>query len=309
MASLQAHLLVAFLKWTVKRKLRRGRSLEAARDALGANVPRVSRSVIASEETIGGVKGEWSRPRAGGLAGTLLYLHGGGYVVCSPQTHRPLTNGFAKAGFEVFAPDYRLAPEFPFPAAIDDAVSVYRALIARGTDPATLAVAGDSAGGGLTLALLLQLRELGLPMPAAAMLFSPWTDLAITGASGETNARSCAMFDGDLLRGGVEIYLAGADPRDPLASPLYADLHGLPPMRIHASSSESLRDDSTRLAERARAAGVPCGIRLWPVVPHVWQLFKVLPEARESMTIAVDFLKDATASSRPAAENRVRLVK
>jgi acetyl esterase/lipase len=292
------------LKWTVKRNLRAGGDVKTARKVLGV-VSRVSRAVSASNETIGGVEGEWSRPLGGDPGIPMLYLHGGGYAACSPRTHRPVTNSFAKAGFAVFAPAYRLAPAHPFPAAVEDATAVYRALIGRGIDPAQLVVAGDSAGGGLALALLLKLRDLGEPLPAAAMLFSPWTDLACTGASIMENRKSCAMFDEDILRYGAGLYLAGQDPLTPLASPLYADLHGLPALRIHVSGAETLLSDSVRFHERARAAGVACGLRQWPVVPHCWQMIRGLPEAEESMDIAAAFLKGAVAAGKTGGESRI----
>ena len=241
-------------------------------------------------EPVGGVAGEWLRPAGGRAAGTLLYLHGGGYFACSPQTHRPITGGFAKRGLDVFAPDYRLAPEHPFPAAIDDAVAAYRGLLARGIPPGQLVLGGDSAGGGLTLATLLSLRAAGDQLPAAAMLFSPWTDLAGTGETLRSNSRRDAMFTGVGMERAADPYLAGADARNPLASPLYADLHGLPPLMIHAGSYEILLDDSRRLAERARAAGVDVSMQTWPVVPHVWQLFS-MPESGQSLDAAAAFLK------------------
>jgi acetyl esterase/lipase len=295
MASWQARLVTPLLIWKIKRSLRAAKDIMATRGVLDAARPRISARVIATQETIGGVSGEWSRPRVEGNGATLLYLHGGGYVACSATTHRPITNAFAKRGFDVFAPNYRLAPEHPFPAAPVDAVSVYLALLARGVAPERLVVAGDSAGGGLALSLMLMLRDRGAPMPAAAMLFSPWTDLACTGRSLETNARRCAMFTGEILRAGAKVYLGGADPMTPLASPLHANLRGLPQMRVHVGEGETLLDDSLRLVERARAAGVACGARAWPGVPHVWQLFSFLPEAGESLDRAADFLTGAVA--------------
>jgi acetyl esterase/lipase len=297
MASWQANVIVPLLIWKVKRSLRAARDVAATRAILDSARPNVSSRVVASEETVGGVSGEWSRPRGDGNGATLLYLHGGGYVACSATTHRPITNAFAKKGFAVFTPNYRLAPEHPFPAAPVDALTVYLALLARGIAPERLVVAGDSAGGGLALAMMVMLRDRGAPMPAAAMLFSPWTDLACTGRSLETNARRCAMFNKDVLRGGARLYLGGADPMTPLASPLFADLRGLPQMRIHVGEAEVLLDDSLRLVERARAAGVACGARAWPVVPHVWQLFSFLPEAAESLDLAADFLTSAVAAA------------
>ncbi len=292
MASWQAYLTVAFLKLRVKRNLKSQTNVEQARATLNAIKHKVPSGITAKQETIGGVPGEWLSPDAGGAAGTLLYLHGGAYFACSSQTHRPITGGFARRGLEVFAADYRLAPENPFPAAVDDAIAAYRGLLARGVQPSSLVVGGDSAGGGLALAMLLSLRDAGDPMPAAAVLFSPWTDLAGTGATLRSNSRRDAMFTGEGFSRASEPYLAGADPRNPLASPLYADLGGFPPMLIHVGSYEVLLDDSLRVAERARAAGTDVTLQTWPVVPHVWQLFR-MPEVKQSMDAAATFLRNA----------------
>ncbi len=231
---------------------------------------------------------------------TLLYLHGGGFIACSPRTHRPITGWFARHGFRVFAPDYRLAPEHPFPAAVEDAVAAWRAL--RAATPGRIVVAGDSAGGNLSLALMLALRNEGAVLPDAAALFSPATDMAGTGGSMHSNSGRDAMFRGDALQHLAAAYLGGADPRTPLASPLYGDLAGLPPLLIHVGEREVLRDDSTRLAERARAAGVLVDLQVWPVVPHVWQLaHATVPEARRSLAAAAAFLKQAGLNQADAA--------
>ncbi len=301
MASWQSHVLVFILKLRIKRKLKDVVDVDQARKGLVTMKFPIPKGVEIEPGVVGGIAGEWVQMGGTSSGRTLLYLHGGGYFVCSPLTHRPITTGFAKRGFRVFAPDYRLAPEHPFPAAVDDAVAAYRGLIADGIAADTITVAGDSAGGGLTLALLLSLRDAGDALPAAAMLFSPWTDLAATGASLVSNDARDAMFHGDGIKRSTEVYLNGADPRTPLASPLYADLHGLPPLMIHAGSYEVLLDDSTRLAERARAAGTPVQIRLWPVVPHVWQLFPWIPEATESMDEASRFLAAAGDGLRDIA--------
>ena len=232
-------------------------------------------------------------------AATLLYLHGGAYVVCSPATHRPLTAAFARRGFRVVAPQYRLAPEHRFPAALEDAVSVYRGLLAGGGDPARIGVAGDSAGGGLALALLVRLRDLGLPLPAAAALFSPWTDLALTGGTLRSNAARDILFHPVHAARVARHYLGDADPTDPLVSPLYADPSGLPPLLIHVGDSEILLDDSRRVATRAAAAGVEVVFETWPAVPHGWQIAcAVLPEARRSVDVAAAFLRARTAGGR-----------
>ncbi len=296
MASWQAHLTALLLRYRVKNRIQAEMDIHAARQAAAAAVkPRTPPQVTLTEAAVGGVPGEWLRSVAAPPRGTLLHLHGGGYFACSPATHRPITGGFARRGFHVFAPDYRLAPEHPFPAAVEDAVATYRGLLEGGVPANRLTVAGDSAGGGLALAMLVSLRDAGIPLPAAAALFSPWTDLVGTGASLKTNNRRDAMFRGDMIVQGAHPYLAGQDPHHPLASPLYADLQGLPPLLFHVGSYEVLLDDSLRMAARAQAAGVSTVVRTWPVVPHVWQLFPI-PEARVSMDLAADFLHAALAA-------------
>lgn len=297
MASLQAYLAVWFTKWRVKRRLKGCRDYRAARSILRPLPYKVPASVRITPANVNGVAGEWvESPNP--TDAVLLYLHGGGYFGCSAKTHRPITVWFAQHGLRVFAPDYRLAPENPFPAAVDDAVAVYRGLLAEGHSPQRLVVAGDSAGGGLSLSLMLALRTAGTPLPAAAALFSPWTDLAATGESIRTNAARCAMFNGADIGPSARHYLGNADPRNPLASPLYADLSGLPPLLIHVGADECLRDDSIRVAEKARAAGVLVELKVWPVVPHAWQLaVQILPEARHSLRETTDFLHQHAAAA------------
>jgi epsilon-lactone hydrolase len=298
MASLQAHLAVWIVKWRVKRRLKGVRDFRQARRILRPDPYKVPSGIQVTPAQLGGIPGEWiAGPRPAEI--TLLYLHGGGYFACSAESHRPITVSFALQGFRVYAPDYRLAPENPFPAAVDDATAAYRGLLAAGHSPQRIVVAGESAGGGLALSLMLALRAASVPLPAAAALFSPWTDLAATGDSVRTNASRCAMFNGPDIAPSARYYLGKTDPRNPLASPLYADLSGLPPMLIHVGADEVLRDDSTRLAERARAAGVPVEIKIWPVVPHAWQLAAhLVPEGRQSLRESAAFLRTHV----PAAE-------
>jgi len=224
---------------------------------------------------------------------TVLYLHGGGYYFCSPRTHRPITFGLASgARARVFALAYRLAPEHPFPAALDDAVAAYRALLATGIGAASIVIAGDSAGGGLTLATLVALRDAGVALPACAIVFSPWTDLAATGESLRSNDASDVMFCGAALARAAQFYLGTTAADHPLASPLYADLKGLPPLLIHASRTEVLRDDAVRFAQRARDAGVDVTLELWPNTPHAFQIFaRLLPEARSALAQACGFIQ------------------
>lgn len=302
MASLQAHLAVWFTKWRVKRRLKGCRDYRVARSILRPLPYKVPTAVRISSAEIKGVPGELVESSSSTEESVLLYLHGGGYFACSAETHRPITTYFAMHGFRVFAPNYRLAPENPFPAAVDDAVGVYRELLAAGSSRTRIVLAGDSAGGGLALSLMLALRAAGTPLPASAALFSPWTDLAATGESIRSNARRCAMFNGEDIGPSARYYLGNADPRNPLASPIYADLSGLPPLLIHVGAGECLRDDSTRVAEKARAAGVLVDLKIWPVVPHAWQLaHQVLPEARQSLHETAEFLrKHAVAESSDA---------
>jgi acetyl esterase/lipase len=292
------------LRYQVKRRLKGSTDLALIRAVLAGGALPVPSNIVVTPETLGGVQGEWVRaPGTQADAPVLLYLHGGGYFACSPRSHRTITAAYAQRGFSVFAPDYRLAPEHPFPAAIDDAHAVWDALVARGHVPETMAVSGDSAGGGLSLALLLTLRDAGDALPAAAVLFSPWTDLAATGPSVDRNARRDAMFTPEGIREGGSFYLGATPPIHPLASPHYADPKGLPPLLIHCGDTEILLDDSLRFAEKARAAGVPVQVRVWPVVPHVWQLAQhFVPEARQSLDIAARFLHETLASRNAPAE-------
>jgi len=299
MASIQAHLAAWIVKWRVKRRLKGVRDYRHARAILKPDPYRVPSSIQVTPAHLGGVPGEWVEgPKAADLI--LLYLHGGGYFGCSALTHRPITVGFALQGFRVYAPDYRLAPENRFPAALDDAVAVYRALLDVGHEQQGIVVSGESAGGGLTLSLMLALCAAGVRLPACAAVFSPWTDLAATGESIRTNANRCAMFCGTDIAPTARYYLGDTDPRNPLASPLYADLAGLPPLLIHVGADEVLRDDSTRFAERARAAGVPVELKIWPVVPHAWQLAPhLIPEGRQSLRQAAQFLRAHAAAVDP----------
>lgn len=280
------------LRHTFKPRLARARNAIEARAILNSGKSRTPRSVRVTPAFAGGVPGEWVESRSGGVAGILLYLHGGGYIACSPRTHRPITTGFAKLGFRVFAPEYRLAPEHPFPAAILDAAAAYRGIRAEAGPGKPIYMSGDSAGGGLALATMLKLGGEGHDLPAAAVLFSPFTDLAGADGSRRTNDRCCAMFHLEGLMHAAAYYMNGADSHDPLASPVLADLSGLPPLLIHVGSEETLLDDSIRLAERARAAGVQVELKIWRGVPHAWQLFHAfVPEGRQSLAAAAAFLK------------------
>jgi acetyl esterase/lipase len=222
----------------------------------------------------------------------VLYLHGGAYTIGSPRLYRHFTWRIADvARARVLVIAYRCAPEHPFPAALEDAVAAWQWLLARGADPRHAFIMGDSAGGGLTLATMLKLRDAGLPLPAAAVALSPWTDLALTGASFRDNAASDPMLvAGDVPRF-ASGYIGGADARHPYVSPLYGDPRGLPPTLIQAGSDEILRDDAVRMAQVMRDAGCAVELQVWPKMPHVWHLLApVLPEARAALDEIARFL-------------------
>ena len=234
-----------------------------------------------------GVRGEWIFPNAQPDPATVVYyLHGGGYVAGSPAMYRTLTGAFSRScTARIFALDYRLAPEHQFPAALHDAVAGYRWLLATGTAPGNIVIAGDSAGGGLALSTLLALRAENVPLPAGAVLIAPWVDLAtrrdlVTADSGERRMAQAYVGDRPL--------------DDPLASALYADLRHLPPLMIQASTVEMLRDDAVRLDAKARAAGVDSCLRLWDGVPHVWHIFSGLRESREAFDDIAAFVARVT---------------
>lgn len=283
MASWQAKTTSLVLRHWFKPRLQRAPDAIAARKVMTGPAMPPPRGARATAGTVGGIPGEWMMGEGVPTVATLLYLHGGGYFACTPQTYRAVTSSFALAGFKTFAPEYRLAPEHPFPAGLEDAIAAYRGLL-QDHAPNQLVVAGDSAGGGLSMALMLSLRDRGIALPAAAALFSPFVDLDSTGESVRGNSDRCAMFDSESFGRAAQFYLGERDRRTPLASPLYADLHGLPPLLIHVGADETLLDDSRRLADRAQGAGVKTQLKIWPAVPHVWQLFqRWIPEGRSSL--------------------------
>lgn len=223
----------------------------------------------------------------------MLFLHGGAYAVGSFRNYGHFTWRLGKAArARVVALDYRMAPEHPYPAALDDALAGYRWLLGEGANPKRIVVAGDSAGGGLALALLLKLRDSGTPLPAAAVVMSPWTDLAMTGASLHSNADADPMLVASEVPRLAAMYLDGADPRDPYASPLYADPRGLPPTLIQAGGDEILLDDAVRMAETMKAAGCEVELQIWPHMPHVFQLLAtVMPEAQAAVAEIARFAR------------------
>ena len=249
----------------------------------------------------GGVTAEWVVADNSDPDRRLLYLHGGGYVICSPATHRDLAGRIAQAaGVSLLVLDYRLAPEHPYPAAVDDAVAALKWMTDNGPHGAGAAsatfVAGDSAGGGLTLATLIAARDGGLRMPDAAVTISAWADLAGTGETMRTRADVDPMVNEPLLQRMRQAYLQGGEATQPLASPLYADLRGLPPLLMQVGDAEVLLDDTTRVAEKAKAAGVEVTVEVYPEMVHIFQIFApILPEGQQAIERIGAFLKSMSA--------------
>lgn len=264
------------LRWT-KQPLKRA----AARARVPADIAR--EAVLAD-----GVPCEWLIPQPSPRDQALLYLHGGGFVFGVTPQHIAMVAGLARAmGVRALLVDYRLAPEHPHPAALDDCVAAYRWLLRQGIAPQNTVLAGDSAGGNLTLTAMMKLRDRGEPLPAAAACLSPVTDL--------TERRPAGNFKDPLLppqamRYYSTSYVAGGDARDPLISPAYGDWRGLPPLLIHVGEQESLREDAVRSAAAARAAGVDVRLEVYPRMWHVWQLFPALPQAGASLADIARFL-------------------
>ena len=235
--------------------------------------------------TINGMYAEWLRPKKATRGKVLLYLHGGAYVLCNCRTHRQMVSHIARAaGIDALVPEYRLSPEHKFPAAIDDAVGVYRELLASGINPEDIIISGDSAGGGLAVATLLSLRHAGDPMPAAAVLLSPFLDATASGESATTRADKDPWFHSSDMAVVVEHYCGEAEVRNPLVSPVFANVSGLPPVYIQVGDDEILLSDSTRFADMLREAGGEADIEIWPEMWHVFQLFVgKMPESRKAI--------------------------
>jgi monoterpene epsilon-lactone hydrolase len=253
-----------------------------------------------------GVPGEWIIPAGAGSGHVILYLHGGAYNAGSSHSHRALASNIAYAArVRALTINYRLAPEHLYPAALEDALMAYAWLLERDILPQQVTVAGDSAGGGLTIALLIALRERGLPLPAAAVCLSPWTDLSASGESWQDNAGFDYVINGPKLKEAARLYLGQTDAHTPCASPLYANLHGLPPMLIQVGSDEILLSDSTRLAEQARAAGVEVHLEIWEGMQHVWHFAaQILPEGRQAIERIGQFIQEHSKSKQSDIEAR-----
>jgi acetyl esterase/lipase len=249
--------------------------------------PMLSRTSIEKVEAHG-VPAEWIVPEGAREDRAILYIHGGGFVICSPNTHRPMVSRIARAAdIRALMIDYRLAPEHPYPAALDDCLNAFRWLVETGIEPRRLVVAGDSAGGNLALALVLALKSGGTPtdqLPGAVFCLSPVTDMMATGNSFLTNADADPMLSPTRSPHFTDLYIGRSDRRDPFLSPLYGDFDGFPPLLVHVGDREILLDDSVRLVQKALDSGVDARIRVWPGMYHVFQAFApFVPESREAI--------------------------
>jgi epsilon-lactone hydrolase len=276
-----------------------GPDARAPFDALMEKTP-AAHGVSYEAAIIGGVAGFWCRPDNAPTDCVTLYLHGGAYVVGSARAYQHLASQLAqRAGMSFFVPDYRLAPEHPFPAAVEDARAAYAGLATLGFN--RIAVAGDSAGGGLALILLalasVDARNGSVPMPFCAAVMSPWTDLALTGDSLDTRAKDDPLLSRATLAGAEALYLGDHDPRDPLASPLYGNLTGLPPVQLHVGQDEVLLDDACRYGDRHRAAGGNASVHIWKGMTHVFAAnVAMLRAADEALNMMAAFIGSASVA-------------
>lgn len=287
MASLRARIIRSISSRYIKKIDVRKADVNRMRrrlDTLG-RLARTARGVRIEEAKFCGFKSEWLRPTTARRRKLLLYLHGGAYVLGSCRSHRHMVSHIARAaGVNALLPEYRLAPEHRFPAAIDDAVAIYRALLEDGYAPEDIVVGGDSAGGGLTVAMMLALRHAGLPLPAANVLLSPFLDATASGESTESRADRDPWFHASDVGVVVDYYCGYDEVRNPLVSPVFANVAGLPPAFIQVGDDEILLSDATRYADMLRVAGIDAEIEVWPEMWHVWQLFVgKMPESRKAI--------------------------
>ncbi|MEV8035335.1 alpha/beta hydrolase [Streptomyces sp. NPDC086182] len=274
----------------------------------GAVTRPAPEGVVTRRTVLGGRPALALEPAEAVGRGRLLYLHGGGYVVGSPDTHAGLVGELARrTGLRAISVDYRLAPEHPFPAAVDDGLAAYRELLEAGTDARDLVVAGDSAGGGLSIATLLAARGAGLPQPAAVVVFSPWADLTLTGGSIRSKEGTDPIFTEGDVRAYADLYVGAGDRAHPLASPVFADLTGLPPLLVQVGANEVLLDDAVRLAGRAGADDVEVTLEVGPGLPHVFQHhYGHLDEADAALDRAARFLTAHLGAGHPGVDRLER---
>jgi len=280
--SMRASLISFFLRRTVKKMLSNFVDPISVRARFSSSPKKLSSKIKTERFDAGGVPGSWLSTKNADVSKVVLYLHGGGYVFGGYGSHCEIASEMAGLiGGRALLLEYRLAPEHPFPAAFEDTLASYRWLLNDGYKPQDVFLAGDSAGGGLSVALLLALKKVGLPLPKAVCLFSPWVDLTCASASIESNALSDCMLSPGALDRFKSHYLRGADPFDERASPIFGDLSGLPPTYVAVGSKEILLDDSKQLVEKIRAAGGSAELSIWRNMPHVFPILSsVIPEGR-----------------------------
>lgn len=293
--SLRTKFINFLMRHTVKPLLRRqGAEIDLIRRRMGSDPSKVKtlpETIESFVVEIDGLKIERISSKSSTRTRALLYFHGGGYVLGASPGHRDLAAALAQmADLAVYLVDYRLAPEHPFPAAVDDALQAYQWLLEQGFEPSQIILGGDSAGGGLAVSTLLNLKNLGLAAPAAAMLLSPWLDLSLSGASVETNEHADVVLSKSVLVAWADHYLQGRDALAPLASPIYGDLVGLPPVLVHVGSTEILRSDSEDLVDRIIEHDGSAVLKVWDDLPHVFQVLSGrLPEAKASLKLLADY--------------------
>ena len=297
--SIRLSLLNFYLRRFVRPALARVRTPQLARvhmEKSAARLPVSLRGIHLSCDSIAGPGGpvpvEWLSAGRADRRKVLIYLHGGAYIMGSPRTHRMITVALARrTGMRVLVPDFRLAPEHPVPAGLEDTVAVYSWLLAQGYEAANISLAGESSGGGQCFATLVALRQRGYPPPACIVAFSPWVDLTMSGASVRENARCEVMLPAERASEVVTYYTGDKDPLDPLISPLFDD-GPVPPVLIQASKAEILRDDAVRMTAKLDKQGMDVTLELYDKVPHAWQFFAgLMPESDQALKCAVTFLK------------------
>ena len=275
-------------------------------DSISTGFGDAPADMVVERAQLGQIRGEWLSVGETQPQRLIIYLHGGGYVSGSPESHRPLVARLCKAaGAIALVFDYRLGPEFPFPAGLRDAVDGYRFLLGRGFSADSLVLAGDGAGGGLAFATLMAIRNAQLAMPAACIALSPWADMTMSGWSMIQNAKSDAVLSWELLFLSARHYLKGANPADPYASPVFGNLRDFPPIMVHAGSQEVLRDDASRLGELAAAANVPVSVEIYDGMPHLFQGSPSASEAKVSLNRLGQFIRARTKerAQTPAMKN------
>lgn len=299
MVSWQTRALNLVLHMTIKKVMSGESTIEETRRFIEAKGrPRLPAGVEMTPVDANAFRGEWIRSAESSDARTLLYLPGGGFVLpASAQVPPMVAHINREAGTRAIMVNYRLAPEHPFPAGLEDCLAAYRHLLDLGAHPKSIVIAGDSAGGGLTLSTLLALRDDGDPLPAGAVVISPFTDFSFGGESRFSNARHDPMLSPDGIKHMNALYLDDALHENPLVSPVYGDFRGLPPILAQVGSTEILLDDTRRVAERAVSQGVEFEVEVWEEVPHVWHVWPFLPETKAAVKRIAAFIREKTAAA------------